>query len=54
MELAQGGVCATQVTISFLCVAIYWFHQTIVTCMRPFDHVPYASNWLTDITLVPS
>ena len=29
--------------------AIYWFSHAIVTCMLPFDHVPYAawgSNWL--------
>ena len=34
-----------------------WLHQTIVTCMWPFGHVPFAafaSNWLTAATWVPN
>ena len=34
-----------------------WLHQTIVTRVRPFGHVPFAafaSNWLTAATWVPN
>ena len=55
-DLAYSGVlCSafTQLSKFLFRAAIYCFSHAIVTCMWPFDHVPYAvwaSNWLIDAT----
>jgi len=48
-DLAYGGICALQLSLSPIRMAIYLFSHVIVTHIWPLDHMPYvalASKWL--------